>query len=299
MNAGPDPTAGAPYRLDRRRLRAAFDAAATRYDSAAVLQRTVAGRLEERLGLFRLEPEWVLDAGAGTGHAMRLLARRYRRARLIGLDIACGMLRQARRGRPRFFSREHYVCADAAALPFPSASFDLIFCSLVLQWCPDLDAVLAAFRQALRPRGLLLFATLGPDTLRELRAAWAAVDQNVHVHAFPDMHEVGDALIRSGFGGPVMDVETLTVTYPAVQGLLRDLKTLGATNAAHGRGRGLTTRARLARLEQAYEPYRVDGVLPATYEVVYGHAFAPEPGERPQDGSTVARFPVAALKRRS
>lgn len=287
------------YRLDRRRYRAAFDAAAGRYDTAAVLQRAVVERLDERLGLFRLEPGRVLDAGAGTGYGSRLLGARYPRANVVALDLAYGMVAQARRQRRRkLWTREGFVCGDVQTPPFAPGSFDVVFCSLVLQWCSELDAVLQALAGLLRPAGLLIFATLGPDTLRELRAAWAEVDDALHVHAFMDMHDVGDALIRAGLASPVMDVETLTLTYPRLQGLLGDLKTLGATNAARGRQRGLTTRARLARLEQAYERFRADGLLPASYEVVYGHAFAPEPGGRPQDGSTVAKFPLSELRRR-
>lgn len=295
---GEDTAPGLRYGLDRHKLRSRFDAAARHYDEVAVLQRTVAGRLDERLELFDLQPARVLDAGSGTGFGTALLKKRYRASHLYALDLAHGMLRQARHRRLRLFSRESHVCADMGALPFPPASFDLVFCSLALQWCSELDGVLAALRQVLRPRGLLLFATLGPDTLKELRASFAAVDDHVHVHAFMDMHDVGDALVRAGLSSPVMDVEHLSLQYSSLPALLKDLKTLGATNAAAGRARGLMSPRRLRALEAAYEAHRSGDTLPATYEVVYGHAFAPERDTRPQDGSTVARFPLSQLRRR-
>jgi len=286
-----------PYHLDRKRVAAAFDRAAASYDKHAVLQRTVAERLAERLEVMRLEPEWILDAGAGTGTGARLLRERYARSRVLLVDFAPGMLQTARRKARKWFSRERYLCADTAALPLPPASVDLVFSSLALQWSLDLDAACAELRRVLKPGGLLMFATFGPDTLHELRRSWAEVDRNVHVHAFMDMHDIGDALIRAGFSSPVLDVERITLTYRDVYTLMRDLKNIGASNASAGRAPGLTGRHALASLQAAYEQHRADGVLPATYEVVYGHGWAPERDTRPQDGSTVATFPLSRLKR--
>lgn len=284
--------------LDPRAVRRAFDAAADTYDLHAALQREVATRLDERLGYTSLKPALVVDLGAGTGFCTQLLERRYPRARLVLADLAPGMLAAARRAAPRWFSRRHYVCADARALPFAPASVDLIVSSLTLQWCEDLVAVFSGCLRALKPGGLLLFSTLGPDTLHELRAAWAAVDDAPHVNRFHDMHDVGDALIHAGFSSPVMERDDLVVTYDDVLALMRDLKGIGAHNSHSARSRALYGRQRLAALRAAYEPFRRDGLLPATYEVVYGHAWVPQADTRRQDGSTVATYPLHQLKRR-
>jgi len=260
------------YALNKAQLRAAFERAAPHYDQAAVLQREVGTRLLERLALMRLLPEVVLDIGAGTGHSTQGLARHYRKARLIALDLSPAMLRQVRRRSP-WWRGWQLVCGDAECLPLADASCDLIFSNLTLQWCQNLAASCAELRRVLRPGGLLLFSTLGPDTLKELRASWAVADGHSHVNAFVDMHDVGDALLHARFADPVMDMEQLTMTYADAFALMRDLKTLGAHNVTAGRAHGLTGKNRLKTMLAAYEGLRRDGLLPATYEVVYGHAW--------------------------
>ncbi len=222
-----------------------------------------------------MRPERILDVGAGTGICARRLARRYRSARVIALDCAPAMLRVARARRPGWFSRQVFTCGDAEALPVADASIDLVVSSLMLQSCPSPDAALAEFHRVLRPGGLLMFASLGPDTLRELRASWAAVDSHVHVHAFIDMHDLGDALVRAGMRDVVMDSERITAEYRDVGTLLKELKQSGSSNAAHGCRTGLTTSSRLAAMMQAYEAQRRNATLPASFEVVYGHAWRP------------------------
>lgn len=286
---------GDPFALDPRRVRAAFDAAAADYDAVAVVQAEVRQRLIERLELFRIAPRRILDAGCGTGHGARALLGRYRRAALVALDQAPGMLLAARQRRP-WLRRLDPVCADAAALPLADTSVDLVFSNLMLQWCNEPDRVFAEFRRVLRPGGLLLFTTFGPDTLKELRAAWRAADGATHVSRFFDMHDLGDALLRAGLAEPVMDVEHLTLTYADVRGLMGDLKTMGAGNATVGRSRGLTGRHRLAAVEAHYETLRRDGRLPATWEVVYGHAWAGQPREGKRSGE--AAVPVTSIGRR-
>jgi len=283
----------AAYALERNRVRRSFDRAAASYDAAAVLHAEVRHSLLERLNLTALQPRAVLDAGAGTGHGSRALKRRYPRAAVIALDSSHGMLHAAARQQLwlRPFAR---VCADAEHLPLKDGSIDLIVSNLMLQWC-DPDAVLAEFRRVLAPQGLLSFSAFGPDTLRELRAAWAQVDSRSHVHHFIDMHDLGDALVRSGFAAPVLDVERITLQYLTVRAVAADLKATGARNAARDRPRGLTTPRKFARLAAAYEKFRADGRLPATYEVVFAHAWVPAHGRR--SGATQQSVPLEDIKR--
>lgn len=263
------------FSLDPRRVRAAFEAAARGYDAAAVLQEEVGERLLERLELTTLAPLRVLDVGCGTGRPTLALRRRYPKAQVLGADLAPAMLKQARRRQP-WIRPARFICAEASRLPFATEGFELLYASLILQWCEDLDSTLLEWRRLLKPHGLLLFSTLGPDTLKELRAAWSEVDGYNHVNRFLDMHDIGDALIRAGFVEPVMDVEHVTLTYADAPALMRDLKRIGAHNATAGRSRGLTGRGRLEAFAAAYEKFRRDGRLPATYEVVYGTAWAPK-----------------------
>jgi malonyl-CoA O-methyltransferase len=277
----------AAYSLDESWVRRSFDRASASYDAAAVLQTEVRDLLLERLALTNLTPRVVVDAGAGTGHASRALKRRYPAAQVIALDSSFGMLRAA--GRQQSWMRPFVrVCADAQRLPFPDGCADLIVSNFMLQWS-DLDAAFAEFRRVLAPRGLLSFTTLGPDTLRELRSAWSHVDPHVRVSQFMDMHDIGDALVRAGFAAPVLDVDRYTLWYDDVRRLAADLKALGARNATAGRPRGLTTPRRFAAMQSAYETYREQGRLPATYEVVFGQAWAPEtPRKSPIDDTHVS-----------
>lgn len=285
--------------LDKRRVRSSFDRAAATYDEMAVLQREIGSRLLERLDYIRIKPDVVVDVGAGTGHLSQALAQRYKDAQVVALDLAPNMLRAAR-SRVGFFARlrhrQHFVCGDAECLPLASHSVDLLFSNATLQWCNDLDAVFAEFRRVLKPNGLLLFSTFGPDTLKELRAAWSAADQVQHVSTFIDMHDIGDALMRAAFSDPVMDTERLTLTYRDVTQLMHELKGLGAQNAAAGRTRSLTGKGRLQKMTAAYETQRLNGVLPATYEVVYGLAWAPGAAVNLREDGAV-RVSVDVLRR--
>ena len=283
------------FDVDKRGVRSSFERAAAEYDRVAVLQREVGDRLLERLGVIKLTPQAVLDLGAGTGYITRSLMKQYRGARVVALDIASPMLVQARR-HSGWWRRPGFVCGDIERLPFADRSVDLILSNLALQWCNGLDAAFAEFKRVLKPGGALLFTSFGPDTLRELRTSWAVVDEYNHVNSFLDMHDVGDALMRAGLAEPVLDVEQFTLTYTEVNGLVQDLKTLGAHNVTAGRPRGLMGRGRWQRMCAAYEQFRQQDVLPATYEVIYGHAWVAESPSRATNG--VVNVPLSSLKRR-
>ncbi len=291
--------------LDARAVRRAFGRAAAGYDAAAVLQREVGARMRARLDLVKLVPRRVADLGCGTGEAFAELAARYPGASIVGLDVALPMLAAAgARNAPRgglarlagWAARAAggqaprvpmLVCGDLARLPFASGSIDLLVSNLALQWVDDPARAFAEFARVLEVGALASFTTFGPDTLRELRGAFD--DGRPHVSRFVDMHDLGDALVHAGFADPVMDAETLTLTYGTPRALLADLKAIGATNALAARHRGLTGRTRLARAEAALESLRRDGRIAVTYEVVYGHAWKARPRVAP-DGRAIVHF---------
>lgn len=285
------------FRLDRGRLRASFDRASASYEAAAALQARVAAELLERLAAFKFAPSVVLDLGCGTGRVTRELKRRYPLSLVIALDLAPGMLREARRNQLlwRRFAR---LNADALRLPLASASIDLVFSSLVLQWCEPLEQALAEVRRVLRPGGFFAFSTLGPDTLKELRAAWAEADGLSHVNRFLDVHDVGARCAASGLTEPVLDVDRIELAYPDTLALMRDLKAIGAHNVTAGRPRSLMGRARLKRVTEAYEAFRRGASLPATYEVIYGASWGA--GEAPADAAHPGEVHIApgSIRRR-
>lgn len=278
---------------DKRAVRRAFSRAARSYDAHAVLQREVGQRLVEHLEGIRLEPRRVLDLGCGTGASFDALAQRFPAARLAGVDVAHAMLREARSRTPwwRRIGRAAapaLVCGDAERLPFARASCEMVFSNLALQWCRP-EAAFAEVARVLAPEGLFLFSTLGPDTLKELRAAFADPGDARHVNRFVDMHDLGDALVHAGFADPVMEMEVITLEYASLSAVVADLRAIGASNALPDRPRGLGGRARWREAEARYERHRRDGVLPATYEVVYGHAWRSAP-RTAADGRAIVQF---------
>jgi malonyl-CoA O-methyltransferase len=283
--------------FDPRQVRRAFSRAATSYDAAAALQQEVRARLLESLEYLEDRvPSVVLDVGSGTGQASAAMKKRWPKAQVIALDLALPMLRQARKqaGWWRPFSR---VCADARALPLADGSVDVIFSNLCLQWVDDLPAVFAGFRRVLKPGGLLLCSSFGPETLVELREAFAHADAAPHVSPFASISQFGDALVAAGFRDPVLDRDPFTLTYPDLPALMRELRAIGATNALATRRRSLTGRARFAAAAAAYEPLRDgEGRLPSSWEVVYAHAWAPPPGAPIREGGQeVAAVPLSRI----
>lgn len=271
--------------FDKRLLRRSFERAAETYDVTAVLQHEVYKRMDERLDLIRHHPATLLDAGSGTGNALPSLRRRYPGARVIALDFALTMLQRGQQHahertpwwKSLFKQPASALCGDIEQLPLATGCVDMVWSNLALQWVNDPALAVAEFHRVLAPGGLLMFSTFGPDTLKELRAAFAGVDRHTHVSRFIDLHDIGDILVKRGFADPVMDMEPFTLTYSDVRALMHDLKAIGAHNVTQDRPPGLTGRARLAAVTQAYEPLRRDGKLPATFEVVYGHAWKPLP----------------------
>ena len=282
-----------------------FGRAAAHYDDVAVLQRQTGDELLERLDLVKIKPKRIVDLGVGTGRNLNYLAQRYPGAQLIAVDIATGMLQQARQnyyqqqGLKRWLpsrNKMHYIAGDAEKLPFEDNSVDLIFANLALQWC-DPRTSYAEIQRVLSPEGLVMFTTLGPDTLNELRHSWAQVDDFPHVNLFYDMHDVGEAMTEAGLAGIVLDADRYILTYDDSMALMKDLKILGARNVNRERKRGLTGKHALEKVRQAYEKFRKEGVLPATYEVVFGHAWKGVQAQKMAEDGSVA-IPINQIQRK-
>jgi len=292
----------------KRAIRRSFEAAAPTYDEAAFLQQEIARRLDDHLDGMKITPGLILDAGCGTGFGLSLLNARFPEARLLGLDLAHAMAARTRDLHappsgwrkwlpllaPHSFPLTA-VCADMERLPLGRDSLDMVWSSLALQWVGEPDAAFREIHRALKPEGLFIFATFGPDTLMELRAASADIDGHRHVNRFIDMHDIGDALVHAGFSNPVMEMERITLTYEALPGLLRDLKAIGAHTVVEDRRAGLMGKKEWRRLADNYERFRKDGRLPATYEVVYGHAWAGRK-DKLEDGRQIIQFKIEKRK---
>jgi len=285
------------FQLDKSQVRRHFGRAARSYEQHDVLQREVQAALLERLDFYTQTPQRVVDVGAGTGRGSALLKQRYAKAEVVAVDLALPMLRAAKQ-HSSWLKPFIRVCAEATALPLADHSVDVLHSNLCFQWIDDLPALFGECVRVLKPGGLLAFSTFGPDTLRELRAAWAEADQQPHVSRFLDMHDVGDAMLNAGLRDPVLDVFRYTLTYSEPRKLLEELQGLGATNADHARLRGLTGKSRYQRMLAAYEAMRADGRIPATWEVVTAHAWGPPVGQprRGSDGGEIASFSIDSLR---
>lgn len=262
--------------LDKTSTRQHFDRAAQSYDAAAGLQQEVAKRLVERLDYIKINPQRALDIGCGTGYLTKDLLKRYPKAKTIALDLALSMVQKTKQ-HGSWLRKPYAICGDAEQLPLKADSVNLIVSGLMLQWSNDLNKTFTGFHSVLAPNGLLLFTTFGPDTLKEMRQSWVSVDKRPHTSSFTDMHEIGDALLQAGFINPVTDMEVITMTYGSVRQLMRDIKNIGATNTRSERNKGLMGKQKLKDFENAYEAFKTeDGLYPATWEIIYGHAWVGE-----------------------
>jgi malonyl-CoA O-methyltransferase len=287
--------------IELARVRALF-AEPAKVAPSAFLRREIAARMHERLLLVKTAPRRVLDAGCGDGADLAVLQKDYPAAQIVGLDAAPQMLwaASAQVAAPGALNQMlarlmpakagiDLLCADFGNLPFAPNSVDLVWSNLSLHWHPQPDCVFAEWRRVLRVEGLLMFSNFGPDTFKELRAAFAAADEAPHALPFVDMHDFGDQLVAAGFSTPVMDMEVITITYDTAQALLADVRALGG-NPLATRGRGLMGRAAWQRMLAALERgRRADGKLALTIEVIYGHAFRPAP-RTTAAGEAIIRF---------
>lgn len=271
--------------IDKRAVRRAFDRLGAGYLDAAQVQSEIGRRMLARLDLVRLTPLRVLDAGAGPGQVASVLAQRYGEAQVLALDLSWRQLRELprppawQRWLGRHGGHASPLCADFERLPLPDRCVDLVVSNLALNWAVDLPVALRELHRVIRPGGLIMFTTLGPDTLREYRAAAAALAQG---HRLPDMQDVGDLLVATGFSGPVMDQEHLTLTYSSAAAFRRDLRHWGAAGLASAARRGLSAPAELRTAPAG-----------VSLEVVYGHAWKPADAPaaaRRADGLSVIRF---------
>lgn len=265
-------TAATNAGLRRRDIRRRFDSAAAGFDDADFVHSVTRDGLLQRLEPMLVQADTIVDLGCATGSACPLLARRFRRSRVLGIDLSANML-QALKRKQSWRSKTAAVQADACALPLADNSIDVVFSNLLLPWIDDPDAVFGEVARVLREGGLMLFATLGPDSLRELRRAWQGVDPGPHVNAFLDMHDLGDAAVRAGLRDPVLDVDRLAVTYADTAALFRDLTAAGARNCLRDRSKSLIGRGRFAAMTDALEAGRSSGRICLDLELVYGHCW--------------------------
>ncbi len=249
------------------KIRNTFNTASSNYNDNAFLQNEIANRLAEKLKVISIKPQTIIDLGSGTGFLSEKTAKIFPNSILVCVDFAQQSLLEN--------SQNLKVCANAYKLPFASNSVDFIVSNLMMQWCPDLTTLFNECFRVLKPQGLFLFTTFGPDTLKELKRSWSVVDSSAHVNNFIDMHDIGDQMLQSGFQSPIMEMENITLTYEKVLDLMHDLKSIGAQNVG-SRSKALTGKTKFKKMIEMYESYRSDGKLPATYEVIYGHAWKNE-----------------------
>jgi malonyl-CoA O-methyltransferase len=284
--------------VDRLQVGRRFSRVAANYDQADFFAREVDRRMQERLDYVKVEPKRILDLGCSRGGSFAGLAARYPAAELLGLDISPAMLQAghtARAGWQRWLgmgrqNQAQRLAGDATNLPLKSQSTAIVWSNLLLHWLDDPLPALAEAHRVLEVGGLLMFSTLGPDSLKELRSAFS--DGYAHTQRFIDMHDFGDMLVGCGFADPVMDMEVLTLTYDGFDEMLGELGAAGSGCAMKARRHGLTGRQAWAQARDTYERLRSNGKLPATFEIVYGHAWKVAP-KQTADGRAIIRFDAA------
>jgi malonyl-CoA O-methyltransferase len=283
-----------PVLSNHQFIRDTFERIAGRYEQHAALEQEVCTRLLERTAFNRRAPLQILDLGCGTGTGSAQLKRMYRKAQVVGLDTSLAMLLQVHK-RSSILRPLKTVCGDIGALPFAVQSADMVFSNLASYWCPEPMNMFAEFRRVMRPDGMLLFSTFGPATMNELGEAWAGVDEEVELPVFPDLLEIGNALVAAGFREPVMDREIITLNYPQLDALFDELEATGTSLLVRGWERWKTARV---ELKQAYAPILKDGKYPLSFEIIYGTAFGPRDGQpmKTPDGD-VATFSIDSLRR--
>ena len=297
------------FNIDARAARWRFTRTAVATPADDVLAREVEQRMAARLQLMTLQPTRILDVGSGAATALPLLRQRYADAAIVAVDLVPERIRHVgarattvmdrlnsvlrRRRAPHI----HAVAADMTKLPFAHGQFELLWSNLALNWSDSMPDTLAEWRRVVAIGGLVMFSAYGPDTLRELRAVCAATAPGARVHGFVDMHDIGDMLVAAGFADPVMDMEHITLTYGTFEALVADLRTTGQTNVLSARPRGMLGRGTAQALRAAYDAHRVAGRLPATVEVIYGHAWKPA-ARVIADGRAVVQFTPPAAGRR-
>ncbi|HKY70267.1 MAG TPA: malonyl-ACP O-methyltransferase BioC [Gammaproteobacteria bacterium] len=251
-----------------------FRKAAQNYDHHAILQKEIGHRLLSKLALLKEPPSRIIDIGAGTGQHTQSIQQAFPHATLIGLDIALNMMQKAKNTVCSLHDSPSWICANTFALPFPTHTFDLIFSNATLQWCLPLHLALAEWQRILRPKCPIFFSTFGPQTLKELQSSWQAVSKKAHTNIFLSLQEVSEALHKAGFQDIVLEREEITITYANVKGLLQDLKGVGSHNNHPYKSQGLITPNAWQGMLQAYQTLALpDGQIPATYEILYGHAW--------------------------
>ncbi len=262
--------------LIRKHIRRRFERAAATFEDSDFVHAATRDGLLSRLEPIRLDAKTIIDLGAATGGASRALTKRFKYADIISVDIAHNMLRKAR-GKTSWWSKNTFAQADATSLPFADESVDVVFSNLLLPWLADPTPAFFEIARVLRNGGMLAFATLGPDSLQALRRAWASVDNGVHVTPFPDMHDIGDALVKAGLRDPVLDVDHLSISYRSAERLLADLTATGARNVLQQRARGLTGRRRFAAMIAALEDSTVGDNIAIELELIFGHCWGAGP----------------------